>query len=198
MERHRALDALSHLRVEEDELLQLFDALDARSRMFEGLAPGDEHGACAGILQNVAHLIDGLRRVDGNVDRAEAQDGEVCDGPFGPVLREQRDAVSRLDAKLGETERNVAHALDEEIGGDVQPLSFPLLVERVPFGVTANSVETEPRYSVERGRVFATDHGVVAHCYRCHVYSFSLISEIRGETATELRLERYRGTTSDE
>src|SRR5918911_1064699 len=134
MERHRALDALSRLRVEEDELLQLFDALDARSRMFEGLAPGDEHGARAGILQNVAHLIDGLRRVDGNVDR-------------------------------------------------------------VPFGVTANSVETEPRYSVERGRVFATDHGVVAHCYRCHVYSFSLISEIRGETATELRLERYRGTT---
>src|SRR5919205_952927 len=64
----------------------------------------------AGAFEDEAHLLGGLGGVDGDVDRAEAEDGEVDDRPVGPVLREQRHAVALADAERGEAQGDGAHA----------------------------------------------------------------------------------------
>ena len=134
-ERQRALVRRGGVRVEEDDAFEPLDRLDAWPRVAEDLAARDEEEARAGVFEDVAHLLGGLRRVDGDVDRAEAEYCEVDDGPVGPVLRQQGHAVALPDAERGESQGDCAHAPDDRVAGDVEPLPLPLQAHRVRLGV---------------------------------------------------------------
>src|SRR6185369_4740293 len=56
---------------------------------------GNEDRSRTGIGKNVINLVERLRGVDGNVDRAETEDREIGDGPLGTILRKQRNAIAR-------------------------------------------------------------------------------------------------------
>jgi hypothetical protein len=92
-------------------------------RVFVEPASGNEDGARAGVGKDVVDLFERLRRVDGNVDRAEAQDRQIDDRPLGPVLGKKRDAISGTDTETRQTERDVLHALDKSCRRDVVPLA---------------------------------------------------------------------------
>ena len=51
-----------------------------------------------GMLQQIQTLLGGLRRVDGDVDGAQQQGGEVGDRPLRPVLAEDGDAIALANA----------------------------------------------------------------------------------------------------
>jgi hypothetical protein len=87
-----------------------------------------------------------LRGVDGDVDRAQTEDREVGDGPFGPILGEQRHAIAGLDAKFGETERDRADAPRKLFRRDMDPLAIALFVDRVRLVVAKHGLHTQPRH----------------------------------------------------
>ena len=65
------------------------------------------------VLQDVAGLSRGQRRVDRNRDRPGGEDGQVGHHPFGPALGDDRDAIARPHAERAKPEREVADALEE-------------------------------------------------------------------------------------
>jgi hypothetical protein len=92
---HRSFrPGVSPVGVEEDDSLKTFDALNAGARVAVDFPPRNEQHARARIFKDVSDLFGSLRRVDGHVDRAEAENREVDHRPIGPVLRQQRHAVA--------------------------------------------------------------------------------------------------------
>ena len=49
-------------------------------------ASGNEYRARTGVGKDVIDLLECLRGVDGNVDRAQTQNGKIGDGPLGTIL----------------------------------------------------------------------------------------------------------------
>ena len=58
------------------------------------LARRDEDDACLRMLQQIHALLGDLRRVDGDVNCAQQQCGEVGDRPLRPVLAQDGDAIA--------------------------------------------------------------------------------------------------------
>ena len=54
--------------------------------MFQDPATRYEQCPRAGIFQDELNLVDRLSRVDGNSDRADAQNREVNNRPFGAIF----------------------------------------------------------------------------------------------------------------
>jgi hypothetical protein len=118
------------------------------------LLPRDEEDARARVFEDVAHLFGRLRRVDWDVDRAEAEDGEVYDRPVGAVLREERHAVALAHAERREPQRDRAHAPDDGVAGDVEPLPLHLQAQRVGLRVPLQRLKAHPRHARRGRRVF--------------------------------------------
>jgi len=93
------------------------------------------------------NLIDGLRRVDWNGDGADAENRQIGDRPFGPVLGNQRHAIAGADAEVAEAERDAPHAAHKLFGRDAHPLVAALFADRVRFIVPGNSLQTQSRQS---------------------------------------------------
>ncbi len=92
---HRDLET-GNLRLNFPDLLQLFRG-------------GQDDDLDAGVVEEALDLVRGQRRIDGNVDGAGGKDGDVRNQPFGPVFRQERNAVSRLHSQIHQSRD---HALD--------------------------------------------------------------------------------------
>src|SRR3989454_173341 len=66
-------------------------------------------------------LFGGEGRVDRYVSRASAQAGIVGQRPFGPVLRNDRDFIARLDTQLAQAERDGLHPFERLAMRDGDP-----------------------------------------------------------------------------
>ncbi len=97
----------------------------------------------AGVGKNVINLVQCLSRVDRNVDRAEAQDREIDDGPFRAILGKQCDPVAGTYSETGQTERDIFHAFDESRRGYVVPLAVGPVVQCISFVMTQNRGEDQ-------------------------------------------------------
>ena len=96
----RVIEILSDILVEEDQIFQL-SVVESRSRVSEESPVGDKYRTRARVGEDKFNLIDCLRGVNRHIDRTKAQDRQVCDGPFRPVLRKQGYAISRADTQRG-------------------------------------------------------------------------------------------------
>ncbi len=152
-ERERALVRVGRVGVEEDDALQRLHGDDAGARVAVDLLARDEEHARARVFEDVAHLIGRLRRVDGDVDRAEAEDGEVDNRPVGAVLGEERHAVTLLHAERRQAQRDGAHALDDRLARDVEPLPLHLQAQRVRLRVPPQRLQAHPRHARRNLRV---------------------------------------------
>ena len=128
---------------------------DSGARVAEDLFPRDEEDARARVFEDVAHLVGRLRRVDGDVDGAEAEDGDVHDRPVGAVLGEQGHAVAPLHAERREPEGDGAHAPDDRRARDVEPLPALLEAQRVRLRVPPQRLQAHPRHARRRRRIFS-------------------------------------------
>jgi hypothetical protein len=99
----------------------------------ELLECGDEQGPGAGVVQQRRDLARRERRIDRNGPGSCAQDGVVGHGPLGPVLGEDRDAVSRLDAEAVQAQRKRPNGESEVRGRNRLPLSVDLGDQQVRF-----------------------------------------------------------------
>ena len=105
--------------------------------MFVKPASGNEDRSRAGVGKDVIDLIEGLGRVDGNVDRAETQNSEVSYGPLGTILGEG----VRLDLPGGcrspaKPSATFFTRSTKVCCRDVVPLALGAVIERVLFVVT--------------------------------------------------------------
>src|SRR5215213_9958439 len=107
--------------------------------MFVKAASGNKDGPGAGVRENVVDLVQRLRRVDGNVNRAEAQDCEIGYRPFGAILGKQCDPISGTYAERRQTKGDVFDAFDESGGRDVMPLAVGPVIQGISFVMTQNS-----------------------------------------------------------
>ncbi len=73
-----------------------------------GLAFVDECKFCLGILKKVCDRLDLAVRVHRDDNGAAIDGPEICDGPFGVVLADQRNAVAKADTFLLEPVRDRA------------------------------------------------------------------------------------------
>ena len=78
-------------------------------QLVELLAGGDHGNPAAGIPHQPCNLLTGERGINGHIDCANGQRGEVGDGPLPAVLGDQGDAVALLCAP---TEKNFAQGSD--------------------------------------------------------------------------------------
>src|ERR1051326_1987998 len=106
------LDIFRDVFFEKDQMLER-TFVQNRLDVFIESPVGNEDRACAGVGKNVVNLFERLRRVDGNVDRAETENREVGDGPFRTILRKQSNAIAWPYAERSEAERHTLHALAE-------------------------------------------------------------------------------------
>ncbi len=96
---------------------------------------GDEDRSRSGVGKDVINLFECLRRVDGNIDRAETEYREIRDGPLRTILRKQSNTIARSYAKRCETKRDALDAVDESRSRDVEPLAVFTIIQRVLFVV---------------------------------------------------------------
>ncbi len=128
-------DVFGDVRFKEDQMFER-SVCEHRLHVFVEPASGNKDRSRAGVGKNVIDLFERLGRVDGNVDRAETQDREISDRPFGTILRKECDAIAGADAKTRQAERDVFHSLDKSRRGDVEPLAVAAVIESVVFVVT--------------------------------------------------------------
>ena len=81
----------------------------------------DEHRLRSRVLEQRRDLRSRKRRVDGDGPRSGAEDGVVGHRPLRPVLRNDRDALARLDSERVQAEREGAHGVAEIARGDRRP-----------------------------------------------------------------------------
>ena len=84
--------------VEKDEPLEALNGADGIFGVFPKLLAGNKEHAGAGILEDIADLIDGLSGVNRDVNGPEREDGEIGKRPLGAILRDDGDAVAGSDA----------------------------------------------------------------------------------------------------
>ena len=95
----------------------------------ELVAGGEDEDLGGGVAEHVADLVGGEGGVEGDVDGAEGEGGEVGDGPLPAILAEEGDAVATLDAPVEEVGGEGADAAVEILGGDGQPGAGGVLPE---------------------------------------------------------------------
>jgi hypothetical protein len=99
----------------------------------------DEHGACTGVRDDVAHVVERGGRVDRHAHPAGEKDAEVGENPIDAVGRKQRDAVARDEPIRAERGGDRRHAFQ-----------YVLRAERVPVRARIALVEQRPVGSRER------------------------------------------------
>src|SRR5215203_1165352 len=87
--------------IEKDKLLETLNAPDRILGMFEKFLPRYAQHLRTGVLQNESDLLDGLGRVDGNVDGPERENREIDERPLRTVFGDDRDAIAGLHTELG-------------------------------------------------------------------------------------------------
>ena len=96
------------------------------------VAGRDDGGLRAGVLQDVARLRRGERRIDRHRDRAGGKDREVGDQPLRPALGHDRDAIAGADAERAQARarasrmRSKSSLLESQSipSGRQRPMSF--------------------------------------------------------------------------
>ncbi len=75
----------------------------------------------AGMFENVAQMVQRLRRVDRDDDAARKKRAEIGDDPVHAVMRDQRDSIARAQAGIPNRARDALHAVDELRSGRGRP-----------------------------------------------------------------------------
>ena len=86
----------------------------------------DQRHAAARISEDVDHLLGAHRRVERNTHRSQGLDGEIGDGPLGPVLGNDGDPVPRRHAEPAQ-ETGEAADVRHELRGMQETERPPLL-----------------------------------------------------------------------
>ena len=69
-----------------------------RIQLVELLAGGNHGDAAARVLHQHCNLLAGKGGIDGHIDRADGQRGEIGHRPLPAVLADQRNAIALLRA----------------------------------------------------------------------------------------------------
>ena len=143
-------------RVDDDEDGQVGQVLPDGADLGRLGLIGRHRGAGARIGQDVAHLRFRQGRVDRHRHRAARQDGVVGDQPLRAALRQDRDAVSGLDAEGAQTEAEVPDLLEERPRGelrDVRRIGLAAADEdrlRIPAGHVERQIGKRPDFLSHR------------------------------------------------
>ncbi len=120
-------------RVEGDDVVERRALRLDLEDLAELLDRGHEDRLRAAVVHEGRDLVRGKRRVDRDGPGARAEDGVVGHRPLRPVLREDRDAVSRLDPERVQPERDRPDRETEVARGDGSPRAADFRNEKVRF-----------------------------------------------------------------
>src|SRR5438477_11505203 len=128
-------------------MLELIPFDETLARVLKHAAARNQECARARVSQNEFDLIDRLRGVERDSDGAEAENGEVGNGPVRPILGNQRHVIAGFDSQIFETQRDTPYALNELLSRDMDPFIFALLADRIGLVVFRERVQSESRQS---------------------------------------------------
>ena len=101
------------------------------------LAVRDKRCDRPGVAEDVGDLARWERGIDRDVGAARRQGGEVRQGPFGSVVREDGDLVAGLYPELEQPECSMFHAARKLLMRNVVPDSVGLVPQGGPLGAEA-------------------------------------------------------------
>ena len=73
----------------------------------------DEEQLRAGMLENIRRVVERLRRIDRNDDASGKERREIADDPVDAVVRDERDAIARGQARVADRAGDVLDALEQ-------------------------------------------------------------------------------------
>ncbi len=109
----------------------------------------DDDDAGAGVGQHSGDLLGGEGGVEGHIDGAEGEDGEIGDRPLPAIFGEDGDAVALADAPSGERGGEGANAAVELVAGDGLPLAGGIAPLQGAFGAGSAGAEEYVVYGFE-------------------------------------------------
>ena len=112
--------------LDHDDGVEARDVRGGGQRLPELLRVLDEEGPHLGVPGDVGERLGRIRRVHGDRDPADRQDGEVCPDPLRPRLGEDAHGVPWLATERDEPEPDLADLVSELTPGDVLPAASGL------------------------------------------------------------------------
>ena len=102
-------------RRESDDPLQPRHFITHRSNLFRLRRRRHKDCARAGVVEQIRNLFRWQRRIDRNIRHRRTETCIIGDDPLGAVLRKNRDAVLRLNAKSRKPECRTTNALEQRL-----------------------------------------------------------------------------------
>ena len=130
------------------------DFVELRSRR-------DEDRTGTGVGEQGENLIGEKIGIDGDVDSADGEAGEVGDGPLPAIFREDGDAIALTDAPGAECGGDSADALVDLRGREGLPGASGVLNQHGPLAATVRDGEENvvERLEVKHARTNVSERG---------------------------------------
>jgi hypothetical protein len=127
-----------------------------------------EHRARPGVLEDVANLCRGERRVDRHRHATKREDGEVCDQPFGTALSHDRHAIAARHPERRQSQRQIANALEEFLRRKPVELPGRTSSDEIRLGKPSHDEERQIGDGVDRRLGLNSSSGRKSHGVRLY------------------------------